>query len=357
MVFYWILAIFVLLLGFLSEFVEDRIFKKVLIFSIFFIMFLVSAFRVNIGTDYDGHYALYKVICGSRSTTALTEPLFYFLCKLFNFIGIGYYGVVFSISFLTIFPLYYIAKEESSAIILVLYFFLTYLISFSLMRQFSGVSLSLLGTYLYIKQEKKIKGIIFLLLACFMHSSLWLYFFCFIVGGLIRLDLRTTAIASIIIFFLSMYIDLISILRLLLIRTKYGYYFEMVDSNFSQTKVGSGIGVIVRFLIYFIELYYLKTVNQKNNYRFNFCFIILLVSDLLSLKILIFLRLRYVFLSLSYFPFVYKKDFIIKRKNYLLMSSWLFIFICLFYVMTFPATAEWGNIPYQSVFFTPIKEF
>ena len=356
MVFYWFFAGIVLVLGGVSEFAKDKLLKHVVIFSIFFIMFIFSAFRVNIGIDYDGHYALYKVVNSFKSSTVFLEPIFCFVCILCRFIGIGFYGAIFIFSILTLYPIYYISKNEKTAIPLVFYYFLTYLISYALIRQMCGVSLSLLGTYIYNNQCKKKTGIFYLVAAGCVHSSLFFYLFIFLLGNLIKFNIKKTVIISLLTIFTINYIDLISLLGKILSNTKYGYYFLVADGNFSNTKVNSGIGVITRFVIYFIELYFLNTAKQKNNYKFNLCFIIMIICDLLSLRILIFLRLRYVFLGLSFYPFIYKNNFIRNRNNIYKLSTWLFLFICLFYILTFPATAEWGNIPYQSVFFTPLKE-
>ena len=355
MVFYWTLAIVILIMGFLSEFTKDKLFKKVLIFSIFFLMFVISAFRVNIGVDYSGHYSIYKVANSSNPKLVLSEPLFYLLCIVCNQIGVGYYGVVFSISFLTLYPLYYISRKEKTSIILILYFFLTYLISYALMRQLCALSLSMLGTYFYINKEYKKKGLLLLISAGLMHSSLWAYLVIFLLGKVIKLNLRTTIIISIFLIIFSKYIDIISILKKIFINTKYGYYFLRESLN-KKTEMGTGLGSIIRFIIYFIELYFLVTVRENNNYRFNLCFIFLIICDLVSLKMVILLRLRFVFLGVLYYPFIYKNDFFKYKKHFYLISTWFFIFIILFYILTFSSTAEWGNIPYQSVFFTPMLD-
>lgn len=335
----------------------NKIISKLFIFLSFLILFIFSIFRVDIGTDYSGHSDAFWGITSdllAYRLIYLKEFLFYGICRMCGLLNFDYKVVVGIISFLTIYPIYKLTDRTNYFYIIVLFVCSCYLTSFCLMRQFAAVSIATYGLYLVTHNKKRV-GVIWLIISCGFHNS----FVIFVI--LLYLALRfgnnkflTTPNISLLLVILTLCFSIIFSqygINYLTNANGYLHYLQPGNPNAAKVQLGSGLGVLVRFISYFLLFYinnYSIYSNKEKRGIFNFLFYFLIFFDILSIKIMIFMRMRYIFYPiLFYFPVFGNIKFTRRYTQYL--SFICLIFICLSYFVFYKSTAElWGNIPYKT---------
>ncbi len=351
------MVIYYILLGVISFFlvtaslIPDKITRYALLLESIFIMILFSSLRVNIGLDYIGHYAHYYMIAmGKYNLKLLIEPIYSLINYLCFITHLGYNGVIVIMSLITIFPFYLIAKDNNIPCLLLLFFCLLYLISYCLIRQMAAISIAFYGSYKYKYDNDKKKGMAFLICAAGIHFSLWLYFVCFYACQYIKVSYLVSIILSFLLFLIGFKTDFFTILIKFLSKgTIYEYYFK----NLQEASFGTGIGVLLRFITYFM-LFYLEYAfsNERKSSYFSM-FIILIVIDSISLRVQIFTRLRFIFMPCVFLPLItYSRNRIPFPLQKYKISSLFIILILAISALLFASTAfVWGNVPYQSLLF------
>lgn len=355
---YIIIAIVCILLSLTIEHTASTKSKNILLFLIFLILFVFSATRVNIGTDYIGEKNNFDAINGGWAGNLFrNEFIYYAFCLILGKISNGFRIYIALMSFLSLFPVYSLLRKNidngitySIAIIVGNY----YLISFSLVRQFAAISIALLGTYYFLHDKKKI-GFFLLLMPIFIHSSVLFYFVVFFFVYWIQ---RYVNAQNQSVFYLMFSIVLIVlspiIFRLIVILgnniTYVRYYLS--SALITKTEIGSGLGIALRFISYFLLFWIINYSEYKSDYRTiaNMLLLVLCAIDALSVQYNAFLRARYVFfyLAMFYFP-TYVSLEKTKTIHAVSLSNVFAIAIMLLNLVQLPSSASmWGNLPYQS---------
>lgn len=352
MIFYFSLSVLFFLNIIICKFSKDKVFKYFMFFVLFLLLFLVSGLRVDIGIDYKNFERDYDDLTINYlkdNFTFFSEPVYLLTCIIFKFCGIPYCGFVFFISFFTLFPIFKISKNSYFS--LVLFYILFYQISFCVIQQFWAISISILGIYFYY-DKKKFKGILLLFIACLIHLSMYVFFVVFMLAQFCR-QKKFIQISSILFFFLYFIFLKTDFIfeKLLPIILKDTAYFSYIGSKYFKEVVGgTGLGVMLRYLFYFILIYlnykYISVNKIKNTLHLFMCCLIL--ADGLSLRIEIFQRLVYIFYPVLvliplYLENTTPKKVIIKNEKLLLLYA--AVFIALIISLGLPQT--WGNVPYQ----------
>lgn len=349
--FYWGICAYGIFCTLLNKFLKDKISKRFFTFAFFFILLVFSALRVNIGTDYDGHYQIYKELSRGNLKIGITEPFYMIINLLCINLNLGFPVVVAISSFFTLYPIYRISQNENKPLLLLFYFLQMYLIGYCLIRQYMAISFEIYGVYLWFYKNKRKHGFIFMLLGCCVHVSMWIFVFVFLVSKIFKVKNSITIVLSVVIFLISLRTNLLlDFVFSLAKKTKYGVYTDVMNKDNKAVELGTGLGVVLRIITYYI-LYYLNSKNKDNlkyNNFFNFLFLALAVSDALSLKIMILTRLRFVFQIALFMP-LFDSELNLK-KNYLYsLSNVLLVLLFLAYLVTYKGGVEWGNLPYQSI--------
>ncbi len=354
--FYWILCVFGIICTLIAEFSKDKINKRFFLFAFFFVAFIFAALRVNIGIDYYGHYVIYEGIRKGSIKPFLLEPLYLLFNLIFIETNIGYPGLVFLTSFLTLYPIYAISKKEENPFFFLFYFLLMYLIGYALIRQYLALSFEIYGFYKFYKLNKKKTGILLLFLGCCVHNSMIVLLFSFCCSVIFKFNNKLTILLSLVLFIFGFFTNyILDFIFALAKNTRYGVYTEVFNSNNTKTVIGSGLGVILRYFTYYM-FYFLSakwTVNKKMQQSFNILFLCMILADVLSLKITILLRLRFVFQAILFWPlFSYK----INLKSIACISNLVLLSIFFIYLLFFQSTASWECIPYQTILFNSIQK-
>lgn len=352
MIFYFSLSVLFFLNIIICKFSKDKVFKYFMFFVLFLLLYFVSSLRVDIGIDYQNfeknYYNLNKL---SEELSIFNEPLYLLICVLFRFIGIPYCGVIFLISFFTLFPIFIISKENTLPIIF--FYILFYQISFCLIQQFWAISITCFGVYHYYKKNK-LSGVGILFTASLIHVSMFLFFILFIICQLLhgKKIISVITLCAVMLFFLfvktNFFFD--NILPFVLKDTSYFYYIG--SKYFREVMVGTGLGVLIRYMLYFILIYlnfqYIADNKVRNTFYLLFCCLIL--ADGLSLRIEIFQRLTYVFYPVlilipSFITEKNQKKKLIKNEKKIM----LFVAILLAILISLELPIVWGNIPYKHI--------
>ncbi len=348
------------LLLFVVSFKGNLFLRKGFLTFFYVVILAISALRVNIGVDYSGHYLIYNAI--EMGEWMITEPLFALLCSICANFHLDFPGVVAIMSFITIAPIFIIAKRTDNPYIFLLFFLISYFISYALIRQFAAISLAIYASYLYLVENGRQRALIFFLFSIGFHTSLLIYVIAFYLSRFFNVGFLFTFIISLIIFIIGWHTDaLINLLMTILSATgmDMGYvtYLDSANPHNARVELGSGLGVILRYVTYFAILY---VANKTKIVRtvagsYNILFLFLILTDVLSLKIQIFLRLRYVFLPCCFIPFFWVKP--LKNKClHISLTNGILIFLIIAYMLTYEATINsWENIPYESILFEEIK--
>lgn len=356
MVFYWGICVFGIFCSMLVQFLKDKVSKRFFLFAFFFVLLVFSALRVNIGTDYDGHYQIYKEFLRGNFKIGMSEPLYMLINLLCINLGLGFPTVIAFSSFCTLYPIYKIARNEDKPLLLLFYFLQMYLIGYCLVRQYMAISFEIYGIYLWFFKCRRKHGLFFMVLGCLVHVSMWIFLVVFLAAKFLKVNNILTVVLSAAVFLFSVRTNfLLDFVFSLAKGTRYAFYTEALNSNNKAVELGSGLGVLLRIITYYI-LYYLNCKNNINpKYRnfFNIAFLALVVSDALSLKILILTRLRFVFQIILFIPLFTSR---LNLKKVYTFSNTLLALLFLAYLVTYQGGAEWGDLPYQTILFNSIKE-
>ena len=351
MLFYIIFSIIIAIFNFIASMASNRNIRKSLLFLMFLSTFFLSAFRVDIGIDYSGHYYLYKLIV-FNGDYGVSEPLFILISLFCNSVGIDFPGVIIIYSFITIYPIYYISQKEDNPYLFFLYFLIFYFISFAIIRQFAAISICILGVYYFLKFQKKKTTILLFIFSILIHTSSALFILAFYFSLNIKPNFKTTIFISFLLIILgrsllhyiylsSEYIDFLG----------YSHYLDADNINNQPITLNSGYGVLLRYIGYFSILIISNMYMEKSKplYVFNTLFLCLIFSDLLSISIQIFLRLRFIFYCVCIFPFFYIKPSRLKKKY---VMNTILLFILIIFSLFIPSiNVSWNNIPYQSILY------
>ncbi|ENJ3506834.1 EpsG family protein [Salmonella enterica] len=310
--------------------------KYTVYLMLFMALFIPAALRYGVGLDFFNYVDIFNRPDYYQDNI---EIGFYLIVKSLSILGFGYQYLFVICSALTIF-FFILSIDKSSAWASSLVFICTlYLSSYCLLRQILAVAILMYSCRLWI-DDKKIKSIIFILLACSMHYSAVLFIPIVIVSSIFKL---TTYRALFIMVFITMFVfalhgvDLIFNNKIFL-NSKYGSY---VSSSFNkETDIGSGIGVIIQMMMPIsvaIMSNKILALNKKNNIVI-FTTIAFFASYLLATQVYIFGRMADVFS----FSLIFAAPLLLKSARSKL-SKIAFIGIIILYVPLMQATIKNNN--------------
>ena len=233
-------------------------------------LFLVSALRYNVGTDYMWTYYQGYIRVGNGNN--------------FDDFSIGYKKMVQALNIITKDPqilfvvtsfifCYFLWKtiyEQSADILLSIMLVIVtryYFISLNTIRQFIAMSIVIYATK-YIIQNKIIKFLIFLAIASLFHTSILIYIVLIFLRkiNLSRKRVAIIGVGVIGIYFVGQSGVLINIIKMVLSNTKYithlGHYEYMVGEQFELFTLALNVLVLLTF--------YLTGIDGKKDVKFNF---------------------------------------------------------------------------------------
>lgn len=328
---YFVLGIFISVIGFLSEYSKKENFLTI----IFILILLFSGLRGDFTIDYKNYQNIFYYVQSNTldvvlNTQGSQEIGFILFTKLFTIIGsVKLY--MFTISSITMFLICNFFKKKSQIpwISIVLFVGLgSYYTSFNVSRAILAVSVITIA-YDYLEKGCFFKYILIVLLASFFHTTALIMIpFYFILR--IKFSKRYLFILILISIFILLRIDLFINLAYSIL-PKYSVY-----SNNSYGMQGGSIGNAIIPLFSLILIYFgifvlggfkrMDLFNVENNILFNCCYFYLFFG-LASLKVYMLIRFTYYF-ELYVWIFIAKLISQMSKTNKLIVEL-LIIIICL----------------------------
>lgn len=340
-----------------SEKCKYRFDRNILLFIAFLIIFIPSAIRYNIGTDFPNYIYIYDNL---ESHTHM-EPGFYYINKLLRFVNaraqwsIAVLAFIFSYAAIFSYP-------KKDAWILHLAFTLSLLFfSFNGIRQAIAIAFSLWAFKHYLYNKLLTASLLIFIGSLFHAASLILLPIGLI--ALIPLPKKFKELFAPIIIITSILLlnfftpQLIGFLELITnkLNLKYQVYFGH-NRHFIAPELGSGLGLLAKFLFPCFIIFRTKSLINKNPKLWALIILnsLYAVSIILTKEIIIFGRLEKV-LAIAPIIGVY---YLFQLEKRTFINSIIAIFFILFLLLVFEKDAvgkpsSYSNPrlnPYQTIF-------
>lgn len=318
-----------------------------IIFAIcsFLPLFIISAIRYNVGTDYFYTYVpqFEAIIQGKNATYELGFTLINKFILLFSN---DYAGVFIITSFIFCFFIYKSIYEQSEDIcysIILLMVTTSYFISLNIVRQCIGIAIFLYAIK-YIKQNNFIRYLICIFIAITIHTSsiiyIPIYFLC-----KNKINLKVQILLLIIVAIFKGFVSDIFIYIVEL--TKYGTYF---NSQYNTGQFAIFSFIINLAILIFCYLFYSVAKEDKEyrifvNIQFICVFLILFSSVIPLISRII---VDFTFCQIIFLPKIIKY---IKNKYIQIITKFLILILYLIYMINTIIILGYHQVlPYQTIF-------
>ena len=311
-----------------------RSFYLNMLYSISFILVVfLFGVRVNFGIDHPEYVSLYF-----NQKALWLEPGYAYINKILLKYHFPYQVLFIVISALQ-FGLFFQACNELKISIFLgfFFFYIAYIFSYvNIARQAIAISISFLAIAYYVNNKKKLFLLYWIIALGFHKSAIIIPLILFFSSLIMKINLKLWAYLSIFIFvfcFYDRFYDIIGGVISVILGDEYSYIF-----NSWKIPLGSGLGVRIKMLSYFITLPYLiefRKNNQKYNFIFNL-FYIGIIGEFVSSINMNLSRLFYYFSLMQVYVFSYGVIHITRSKLAKLdLKTCLFIFGCILLVFLF----------------------
>ncbi|MGI5970908.1 MAG: EpsG family protein [Oscillospiraceae bacterium] len=336
-----------------SETQMPRIKKYMWLLLIIAAPVLISAVRVNVGTDYYNYYVrfLWNQSAGLFGALANTEPLY----SLLDFIGGRVFGAfwgslllsAFVIHWFIILTLDYHKKDISIPLSLFFYYTLIFSVTLNGIRQSIAFSI-VFYAYRYIREKKFLKYFLFVLLATLFHNTsvICLLFYVFAVSETEKYErAKSTVFYSILL--------LSPILVSLLVRAAsnisfFSSYYTEYGMDFSSFR----LGVLLDIVPLILPVLFYRRFIRDSGYDSLFNISLLIIPLKFAGYINIFINRLALFVA-TLFPLLISMV-IVKNRNIKdrLTVTLIMILYFLFYYVYYTVLGGQGNAyPYSSLIF------
>lgn len=353
MLVYVIVALLSYFLLMLSKKTKDSKKKNVLITISFLIVFLVSALRVNVGTDYKSYVNWFNDI--DTFSLSFTNFLFnnmIFIIKLFTH-NPQWLFVVTSFIILLFIHLHSIKEHEDYDMIIFLFIVLGFYFStFNGIRQWIAIAI-FMYSFKYIKRKDFDKYLICIIVASLFHITAILLlpaYFMFKINIKDKYKLIIIGCAFII-FKLFNFNNLIAFI---LKNFAFSFYVRYFQSGIDLTQsVGSFLPIILSFGMFMFYTLFEKILTKKislEKYEYNktLCFYIVIFSIINTVNNL-FSRFSYYFIP--FIMFLLPDFFVIFNGKYNKLMKFIVIIFGIGFMVVNTVLKNSNNpLPYLSIF-------
>lgn len=348
MLFYIYQLFIFVLFSFLYTYSKDKYLSFVFKLFCFLILFIPSAIRYNIGTDYISYVNIFNEF---QSTGYFDHEIGWGIIN--NFVSENNLDVqwIFVISSFITYIFLLNVNKKNSLVVFFLYYSYLYLPSFNIIRQSISISLFLFSC-ICLQNNQKIRGFIFVIISLLFHNSAFLYIPLYFFMCYIPISKKLTIFIAICIIMLCFSLNVINIFMRFSFLQKLGFeHYLMLERYNHNAKLNSGLGVLLNFIYTFI-LYFCCDEKKCTKIEFrstSWLFIAIILANSLYIQISIFYRV-YVMMFVSYiimFKIAFKKT----NNGYIKV----FRLFCLLYVIIFVFLIGLCNnqnevIPYNTCF-------
>lgn len=316
---------------------------------IFFQLFFISAFRYNIGVDYNSYskhfFEISKLKFGEVFQYQF-EYGFSILNKIVAYFTGNFQILVIICSFITIGFVSFSIYKNSTHKFYSFFLYITlsfYYSSFNLIRQGIAIAISLLGLK-YLIERKFLKYLFIILIASSFHYSVLIMIPIYFIAN-INLTYKTFIFFISFSFLVYIFLDDIVKIGMKIFPTYESYLY----TDFLQGKTFNSIILpLFIFLILIIFRKYILYQNKKNMIYLNISYFCLLIS-LFQTKIGILDRFPSYLNAISIFSIPILIDCFKDRAQKNLVAGLIIIFGILYNIYSF-ISGFYGVVPYESIF-------
>lgn len=304
-------------------------------------LFLLSALRLGIGTDYNSYVTIYNTYTsyGMRGTY---EPLFYWFGRCLVLLGANAQWLIVACSAIYIYFIFYCIYEKSPAPLFSIFLLVSttyYMSSFNTMRENVGAAVLLLSLILYEK-KKYIGFVLLVLVAAGIHYSCILFLIVFLFAK-IKWTVNKTVILTAV--FLVARPIIVQIVNIIVAGTNYEKYIGNSDTS----GMAMYFGIILQFsILVFASIYYKK--DEKYNIYYSLQVIaswITLLNGIIPLAS----RLKWIFSLPSIILIPMAINNITKEKNKVYMSLAVIVLFFFYCHIVVGVMGSYGVVPYRSI--------
>ena len=276
------ILIFSVLFAYLSEYSKTKLSRLISRLFLFMVLFIPSAIRYNIGTDYrsyiDDFYSLYGGDVNEVGFQALIVFLRYF--------DLPAHSLFICSAFLVQFPLLFLSKKNYSWKIM-LYILLLYLQSFSAVRNMISLSFVIL-LFDLLFQGKNLTALVVYPISLLFHISSFIFLPFFFLNKL-QYNKIVFLVISLFVLCIS-YFDVVFVIlnNNLFFETRYAKY--LFGKFSSEPTFNTGYGMLLKILYTTVIFVYFVFYKNKN-YSICYLFLFYLISLILATKVVIIARL------------------------------------------------------------------
>lgn len=296
--------------------------KKYFLIIPILLISLNEGLRFGRGTDYNVYYFNYQNIIQGGDVRS-NEFLFVMLCKLNNFLGFPYQGLVLFLSLILIISGAFFLRNHKSIIPFALPLFMVFTIDAeNLMRWFTAFSFLLIGVS-YLEQNKIKEFFIFAVCAFLFHAGIIVVIPVFWLLHYIKKPLLKPLYSCIIyiliyLFFkTSFMLNFVQYMNVFSGMTQFAGYVENANEWLTGTAnfeaQGLNIGIIIMDLIVIKLGYQILTYKSNLTYLYNICLIGTILSPALNqIEILyricvLFKMFQFVIIAYAVYFFIYNR--------------------------------------------------
>lgn len=337
-------------LVFLSQYARAIEVRKISYFISFLLVWLVSALRYNVGTDYPNYIYIFDNLY--LYEFGVLEPLYYWLNQGIMLLGIDKQWLFVITSFISTFFIYKTASYYNQKGWFILFYLLfLYFISLSIVRQLTAVSIMIYGIHHLLNNNNR-KFILSMLFAAGFHYSAF-----FLAPMLLLKKIRLSWAGGVALFIgVMVLITQVNIVQEIFSNSffessKYAVY--AVNEYNRESELGSGLGVLVQVLPAIVLILFSFAIQKQPNYSSVILLSIFFVASvILTLDVYIFNRIMTILLVFYIYASVYIAESDFKYKGILLgvmALGGLAMFEKTISLALFELQSGLGISPYQSV--------
>ena len=358
MIIYILMFMYLTLLAFLSFYFEER--KReinFLIFPTFMFFLLIDGLRKSsVGGDLSVYVSIFeqnalKLPELSKIFKSRFELGYVFTNQLIRSLTENYSILLFIFAFLTLWIWFYVLDKYSKNVYMSLIIYLSslgmFLYSLSNIRQGLAVAFGFLGFY-FLSEEKKIRGILFVLLAPLFHTS---GIICILLIFIRKIRLSLKYYPAIILGFIALF-PFVKLITIAIIKyfPQYNSYLE--SSWFLDSNKWAPLLLTILYVFVFIigEIILNKQTLTTVEESIRTLFLVYLVLTAMTLQTSLIGRFAHYFSPFValYIPMVLSK--VSQRKiKWILFYGIILVYLMMLLVLIYYKTDWYHIVPYRSV--------
>lgn len=353
MIFYINLFIFIFIFGFVGTFGKNKEFAFVCRRTVMLILFIVSAVRFGIGTDYQNYEILYKAISNGKEFYKFSEPAFYWLNNFLASNDLSFQVLIVICSAITVFFFDLSTNRKTFFYEVLLFYSLIYLQSYCLLRQMIACSISIYA----LKNPKRSITFIFLIVAALFHKTFWCLFLLVYLSKFIKLSKIKIELLLLVLFFVIFCTNIVEIT----LQRLTSLFSISIGVGYFELQRRIGLVVFTRYifmLLFWISLYGIIKKTDRKMRLFNTLLIALFLVEFIGGRLLIFAaRFPQTFYVFFFIPFTKNNSVEINtlvKNKYKIRSSFFIESVCLIILVLFVQVGTGENlnhiVPYKSIF-------